>query len=240
MSGQPAKGPVAGDPDRGDDVRAMFGRIAPTYDRANRVMSMGIDTLWRKRAIAALGDRVQGPCLDLCAGTMDLTLALLDAGSEHVTALDFAAPMLEVGKTRLPDNAPVTVVVGDAQDLPLEPGFTGGLCGFGLRNVPDNRLALEELFRVLVPGGRFAVLEFFNPTTTVAKAFHGVVCNVMVPTVGGLISGETAAYKYLSDSMTTYLSRAEFEAIATDVGFTVRQGMELVPPIAGLVVLERP
>jgi ubiquinone/menaquinone biosynthesis methyltransferase len=218
----------------------MFGRIAPSYDRANRVMSMGIDTLWRKRAIAALGDQVKGPCLDLCAGTLDLTLALLDAGSEHVTALDFSAPMLEVGKTRLPENAPVTVVVGDAQDLPLEPGFTGGLCGFGLRNVPDNRLALEELFRVLVPGGRFAVVEFFTPTTVVAKGFHGVVCNVMVPIVGGLISGDSPAYQYLSDSMMTYMTRAEFEAIATDVGFTVLQGRELLPPIAGLVVLERP
>ena len=234
-------GPVAGDPGRAPAVQEMFDRIAPTYDLANRVLSMGVDTIWRKRALASLGQAVHGDVLDLCAGTMDITLALVAGGARSVTALDFSAEMLACGRQRLPQEAPVTVVQGDAQELPLQDAsFDGGLCGFGLRNVPDNRLALQELFRVLRPGGRFAVLEFFQPVRGDAKAFHAVFNKVVLPTVGGIISGDRAAYAYLADSMQAYLRRPEFEALATEVGFTLVDGRELLPPVASLVVLEKP
>ena len=236
-----AQGPVAGDPGRALAVQQMFDRIAPTYDLANRVLSMGVDTLWRRRAIAALGEGARGQVLDLCAGTMDITLAVLAGGARCVTALDFSAEMLACGRQRLPEGAPVTVVQGDAQDLKLDDAsFDAGICGFGLRNVPDNRLALAQLYRVLRPGGRFAVLEFFRPVRGDARAFHAVFNKLVLPTVGGLISGDRAAYAYLADSMQTYLRRPEFEDLAREVGFEIVSGQELLPPVASLVVVQKP
>ena len=219
----------------------MFDRIAPTYDLANRVLSMGIDTLWRKKALAALAPVAEGPALDLCAGTLDLTLELLEHGAPSVDALDFSAEMLAHGRPRLPQGAPVRTIQGDAQDLDLPADhYANAICGFGLRNVPDNRLALQQVFRVLRPGGRFAVLEFFRPVRGDAKAFHAVFNNVVLPTVGGLISGDRAAYAYLADSMVTYLTRQDFENTALDVGFEVVSSGELFPPVASLVVLRKP
>ncbi|MED5374672.1 MAG: ubiquinone/menaquinone biosynthesis methyltransferase [Myxococcota bacterium] len=234
-------GPVAGDPNREEAVRDMFDRIAPTYVKANSVLTMGIDKLWRRKGLAALGACIQGPMLDLCAGTMDLSIALLDAGCPEVVAYDFSPGMLEVGKQRLPEGAPVEAVVGDAQDMPWEgPRFHGAIAAFGLRNVPDNEKALREAFRVLHPGGRLVVLEFFQPVRVDQKVFHSVVNKVVLPTVGGWISGDSQAYGYLADSMTAYLTRERFQQIAQEVGFQVLQGQELLPPVASLVALEKP
>jgi demethylmenaquinone methyltransferase/2-methoxy-6-polyprenyl-1,4-benzoquinol methylase len=241
VSSPGAQGPVAGDPNRENDVRDMFDRIAPTYVKANAMLSMGVDKLWRKRGMEALGDCVKGPMLDLCAGTMDLSLALHDAGCPEIVAYDFSANMLEVGKTRLPAGANVTAIVGDAQSLPWqEPRFTGAVAAFGLRNVPDNRKALSELYRVLQPGGRAVILEFFQPIRVDARVFHSVFNKVVLPTVGGWISGDSQAYGYLADSMQAYMPRTEFQDIAQEVGFTLRIGRELLPPVASLVCLEKP
>jgi ubiquinone/menaquinone biosynthesis methyltransferase len=224
---------------RSTDVRGMFDRIAPTYDLANRVLSGGVDTLWRKAAMSRIP--LDGTVLDLCAGTLDFTLLLTARGAKHVHALDLSPGMLEVGQKRLQPGAPVTLTVGDAQDLPFDNGlFIGGVCSFGIRNVPDNSLALEELFRVLKPGGRFVVLEFFRPTRWDAKAFHTVFNKVVLPNVGGLISGEREAYAYLADSMEQYLTRTQFCALAERAGFTVLEAKEMLPPVASLVVLEKP
>ena len=231
--------PQAGDPGRGPEVREMFDRIAPTYDLTNRILSMGIDTIWRKRTVRALGP-LDATSLDLCAGTLEMTLELLAAGSPRVVAVDFSAEMLERGRGRLPEGAPVDVVVGDAEALSVEGPFGAATCGFGLRNVPDNRAALSEVLSVLRPGGRFAVLEFFRPVRAHARAFHGLFNKLVLPNVGGLISGDRAAYAYLAESMVAYLSRAEFEALAIEVGFELVSSDDLLPPVASLVVLRRP
>ena len=224
---------------RQTDVRGMFDRIAPTYDLANRVLSGGVDTLWRKAALTRVP--MDGPVLDLCAGTLDFTLLLCRRGARHVHALDLSPVMLEVGQRRLPTGARVTLTVGDAQDLPFEDAlFVGGVCSFGIRNVPDNALALQELFRVLKPGGRFVVLEFFRATRWDAQAFHSVFNKVVLPNVGGLISGDRAAYSYLAASMEAYLTRTQFCALAERAGFRCLEAKEMFPPVASLVVLEKP
>jgi len=225
---------------RGDLVRDMFSRIAPTYVLTNRVMTFGIDALWRKAAIDALGVGAQAAVLDLCAGTLDLTLDLLARGATHVTAADFAQAMLDEGAKRLPADAPVALVCAEAQELPFDDEhFAAATCGFGLRNVPDNALALRELRRVLRPGARVAVLELFRPTNLFARAFHAVFDRVVLPLVGGLISGDRGAYTYLANSMSAYVSQDEFVALAEGQGFTVVQSRWLFP-VAGLVVLEAP
>ncbi len=233
-------GSVPAPEEKGELVRDMFTRIAPTYVKTNALLTFGIDGWWRRLAIATLGEGARGEVLDLCAGTLDLTLVLLDHGASRVDAIDFSEGMLDQGRPRLPEGAPVTARWGDAQDLPCEDAsFDAAICGFGMRNVADNARALGEVHRVLRPGTRFAVLEFFRPTAWYERLFHGVFNKLILPTVGGLVSGDRAAYSYLANSMEAYLVRAEFEALAEANGFRVVSARQLVPPVASLVVLER-
>lgn len=227
--------PVAGAHDRADDVRAMFDRLAPRYDLANRVLSLGLDQWWRKQALDQLEGRITGQMLDLCAGTLDLTRALLDRGAAHVHAADFSQAMLDAGRGKFAADAPVSLSCCDARNLPFEDGqFDGIIAGFGLRNVPEVHKALAECARVLRPGGRLVVLDFFQPTTVTAKVLQGSYNTVVLPVVGGLVTGYAAAYRYLSQSIEAWCTRQEFEAMLADQGLAP-WGKELLPPVASLI-----
>lgn len=231
--------PVAGDPGRAPAVRAMFARIAPGYDRANRLMSFGIDRAWRKIGLRALGAAADGDVLDLCAGTLDLTAALLPR-ARSVTAVDFCQEMLDAGRTKLPAGAKVTTLCADARAIPLpDASFDGATIGFGIRNVPEPERALAEVARLLRPGGTLVVLDFFRPTTLAARFFSATYNRVMLPILGGLVTGDAAAYRYLADSMGAWHDRAGFEALCRAHGFASAEGRDLFPPVASLVVARR-
>lgn len=221
------------------DVRGMFARIAPTYDRLNALLSLGVDARWRKRAVGALAGLPEGPALDLCAGTMDLARLLVAAFPERrVIASDFSAEMLERGRAKAPG---VERVVADALDLPFDTGtFAAVVCAFGVRNLADAAAGAREALRVLRPGGRLVVLEFFRPTSALPRAFHAAYGDVVLPRVGGWVSGDGAAYAYLSRSMKTFLTRREYEAALTDAGFSAVRGEELTFGVASLVCAEKP
>lgn len=235
VAGEPGV-PIAGDAARAPAVQAMFARIAPGYDKANLWMSLGIDRMWRRRAIRALGPAADGDVLDLCAGTLDFSLALLGR-ARSVVAADFCAPMLEVGRTRLPPGANVRIVVADARELPLPDGSVDGIvAGFGIRNVPEPERAVAEALRVLRPGGRFVVVDFFRPTSMLARFFDRVWNRAVLPRVGGMITGDYDAYRYLVSSMGAWSDRVGFERMCTDAGFVAAEGWDLFPPVASLVV----
>jgi ubiquinone/menaquinone biosynthesis methyltransferase len=220
-------------------VRAMFGRIAPTYDLLNHLLSGGVDVAWRQRAVAALALAPEGTTLDLCAGTMDLT-ELLDRARPRgrLIAADFSEGMLARGRSKVPR---AEVVVADAEKLPFASGEMAAIvCGFGMRNIADPLSAMHEVRRVLAPGGVFVTLEFFRPETAVARAFHRTYASVVLPVVGGIFSGDWQAYAYLAKSMKRFLSRPGYENALKGAGFTRVSGEDLTFGVASIVRAEAP
>ncbi len=215
-------------------VRAMFGRIAPTYDLLNHVLSGGFDVAWRAQAVRALALVKEGPTLDLCAGTMDLT-ALLDRArpSSRLIAADFSEAMLDRGRKKV---LRAEVVVADAHNLPFADGeMAAVVCGFGVRNLADPVRAVREVRRVLSPGGVFVTLEFFRPESTSTRALHRAYASLLLPLVGGVLSGDRGAYEYLAKSMAGFLTRGEYEQILEDIGFERVSREDLTLGVASIV-----
>jgi ubiquinone/menaquinone biosynthesis methyltransferase len=223
----------------GDAARGMFERIAPTYDTLNRLMSAGVDRRWRARAIDEVTRAPIGPVLDLCAGTMDLTAMLARRlPGRRIVALDFSPKMLERGRRKAPG---AEIVVGDAMALPFEDGtFSAIVCGFGVRNFGDPGRGTREALRVLRPGGVLVTLEFFRATRPVTRLFHRGYARVVLPAIGGLVSRDPAAYRYLARSMEGFLSRDEYERTLAWVGFEKVRGFDLTLGIASIVCGSKP
>jgi demethylmenaquinone methyltransferase / 2-methoxy-6-polyprenyl-1,4-benzoquinol methylase len=228
-------------PDSVVDVRGMFDRIAGRYDRANRVMSAGVDVLWRRKAIAALlVDLGEAPrVLDLGAGTLDGAVAILSRRPRAcVFAADFSRAMLVEGRKK-PAAAPVAVQVADGHALPYRDAtFDAAFSAFCVRNLRDPGLGMAELRRVVRPGGRVAVLEFFRPPRR-RPFWDGFYNAHVLPLLGRAVTGDAAAYRYLPESIARFLSRAEFEELLRKAGFVQIRGRELFPSgVASLVVAE--
>ena len=216
-------------------VRSMFDRISPTYDLLNRLMSAGIDRRWRARALEVLAAGLpEGPLLDSCAGTLDLTKAMeAHFGGRRVLGADFSREMLVRGRAKV---ARAPLLVGDAMRLPIADASLAGMtCAFGIRNVSSTERALSEALRVLKPGGVFLVLEFYRPSSLLTRLFHAVYARFVLPTMGFLVSRDREAYKYLARSMRGFFTRGEFEGLAREVGFSSVSGEELFFGVASLV-----
>lgn len=199
----------------GRDVREMFGRIVPRYDAMNRLMTGGRDVAWRRLAVRlALDGRAPGTArvLDIATGTGDLAFALAEGGAVSVVGADFAKPMLDAaaakgraGGVARSSGERVRWVVGDALALPFPDGcFDACTVSFGLRNMADYGAALREMGRVLRPGGRLVCLELTPYRRPVLGRLFGWYFARIVPVVGGLLSGDRDAYRYLPTSVAAF------------------------------------
>jgi demethylmenaquinone methyltransferase / 2-methoxy-6-polyprenyl-1,4-benzoquinol methylase len=220
-------------------VRDMFDRIAGRYDRANRIMSAGVDVLWRGKAIRSLLDGLPpAPCaLDLGAGTLDGAIAILRRRpTARVLAADFSRNMLKVGKAKKA-AAGVAAQVADAHALPYQDAvFDAAFSAFCVRNLGDVALAMCELRRVVRPGGRVVILEFFRPASR-RRFWDGIWNGHVLPLVGRAVTGDAAAYRYLPKSIADFLPRQEFETLLRAAGFAEVSGRELFPGgVASVVV----
>ena len=189
-------------------VRAMFSSIAPRYDLLNHVLSFNIDKRWRRAAIRALewGRAPSGVYLDLCAGTLVVAveLAAQRGFAGRIVGADFAEPMLRAGLSKAAAK-PVHAVAADAVALPLaDASCAAAIVAFGVRNLADLDAGLREVARVLAPGGRFVVLEFSTPPSAVIRALYGFYSNRILPRIGGWISGNRGAYRYLPESVSRF------------------------------------
>ena len=202
----------AGGPDKRSYVRSMFTAIAPRYDLLNHVLSLNIDRLWRRRAIRCLGwePRPDGRYLDLCAGTLDLAVALHRERDFHGTVVgaDFVLPMLALGRRKVDAIRPVTA---DALQLPFpDRSFDGAMVGFGVRNLADLDTGLVEAVRVLRSGARLVILEFTTPRFWPMRTAYLLYFRRIVPAVGRLISRHQTAYTYLPASVLDFPDPEQF------------------------------
>jgi demethylmenaquinone methyltransferase/2-methoxy-6-polyprenyl-1,4-benzoquinol methylase len=197
-------------------VRSMFDRIAPRYDRMNRLLTGGLDQRWRRAALEAIGVGPEDRVLDLACGTGDLA-ELAHRRGARVIGVDFAGEMLRRARTR---RVAASLVQADGARLPLaEACATVAVSGFALRNFVSLPAIFRELARVLVPGGRVALIDVDRPTTPVVRQGHAFYFDRVVPFVGGLLS-DRAAYSYLPQS-TAYLPPAsELLAMLEATGFS--------------------
>jgi demethylmenaquinone methyltransferase/2-methoxy-6-polyprenyl-1,4-benzoquinol methylase len=217
----------------------MFDSIAPRYDLLNRVLSVGLDQRWRRRAVAELQLGSNARVLDLCTGTADLALATVAKHPDaSVVGVDFSGAMLDRGlakvrRARL--DRKIHLVRGDAASIPLpDSSCQGATIGFGIRNVAEPERALAELGRVLAPGARLAILEFGQPRIPGIKTLYAWYFKYVLPAIGRRVSKHQSAYSYLPASVGTFPPPEEFARTIERHGFvTVRA----VPLTLGIVYL---
>ncbi|HET7294787.1 MAG TPA: ubiquinone/menaquinone biosynthesis methyltransferase [Vicinamibacteria bacterium] len=233
----PLATPTPGAPEK-RAVRSMFDRIAPRYDLLNRLLSAGIDVRWRRRAVDLLGLGGSGRVLDLCTGTADLMIEWLERGPGcSGIGLDLSTEMLRLAAHKLRARShPLRgfLLGGDAERLPFRSAsFDGAMVAFGIRNVGDVDGALREVARVLRPGGRLVILEFGMPSGALGVLYRLYFARVL-PFVGGLVSGDRGAYRYLPDSVRRFDAPEELAARLLRAGFGALEARRLTLGIAWL------
>jgi len=222
-----------GAPDKRGRVQRMFAAIAPSYDLNNRLHSLGVDQVWRRKAVKLARVRPGDVIVDVACGTGDLTLKFEAArqrlGDEgRVVGIDFTFEMLPPARRKalraagaLDTAGTVAFAVGDAQALPLPDACADIVSiAFGIRNVANIATALAEFRRVLRPGGRLIILEFSLPTNPILRGLYNFYFRKILPCTATLISGDkTGAYKYLPESVNTFIGRDQMLSMMKSAGF---------------------
>jgi demethylmenaquinone methyltransferase/2-methoxy-6-polyprenyl-1,4-benzoquinol methylase len=208
---------VAGADKRPADVAAMFDEVAPRYDVTNDLLSLGMDRLWRRAVLRAVGARAGERVLDLAAGTGTSSEPFAAAGA-RVVPCDFSLGMLTVGRRRRPDLA---FVAGDALALPFaDEAFDAVTISFGLRNVADPTRALEEMRRVTKPGGRLVVCEFSHPTWWPFRVVYSEYLMRALPAVATRVASNPDAYVYLAESIRAWPDQAALAETVAVAGWS--------------------
>jgi demethylmenaquinone methyltransferase/2-methoxy-6-polyprenyl-1,4-benzoquinol methylase len=214
---------AGGGKEKGEYVRQVFSSIAPRYDLLNHLLSLNIDRMWRRRAIASLEWRRNpaGTYVDLCAGTLDVgaMLAGEKGFSGRVLGADFAEPMLRAGLPKARGKS-LSPLVSDALVLPLrDNGAAGAIVAFGIRNVVDLDAGLREVHRVLAPRARFVILEFTTPANPIVRGLYHLYFHRILPAIGGAVSGHPTAYRYLPASVEHFPGPAALAERMQGAGF---------------------
>ena len=200
-------------------VQRMFAGIARRYDLLNQVLSLGIHHRWRRQVVDGLGLGAGDHVLDLCCGTGDLAFEILPHA--RCTAADFTWGMLELARDKSRRRGRrLDLAAADTLSLPFRSqSFDAATVAFGVRNLENMPRGLEEIRRVLRPGGRLSVLEFSHPTHWLLRRPYRFYLNVLLPRVGQLLSRRGEAYQYLAESIRGFPEPDELVVMLRDAGF---------------------
>ncbi|MBI4887857.1 MAG: ubiquinone/menaquinone biosynthesis methyltransferase [Acidobacteria bacterium] len=217
-------------------VRRLFATIADRYDFITAFLSYGQDRRWKRRLIELAGFEPHDAVLDLACGTGDLLLSATRA-CRLAVGLDVTHRMVELARQReREEGVPrVRLVTGDMAALPLQAArFTVVTTGYGLRNVPDLPAALEEIHRVLAPGGRVLSLDFNRPANAVVRAVYLAYLTIVGSVLGLVLHGDADTYRYIPESIRLYPGAAGVARLMEQAGFS---GVRVVPLLGGLMAI---
>ena len=210
---------------RKENVREMFDNIAPTYDKLNHVLSMNVDKLWRRHALQKIVDGTPQRILDVACGTGDFTISIAKAAAEGsaVIGADISEGMMALVKGKAEKagvGERITLQVADGEALPYGEGaFDRVTCAFGIRNFEHKEKGLAEFRRVLNPGGKAVILELSVPQNRLVRWAYDLYFLHVLPGIGGAVSGNRAAYKYLPASVHNFPSPSDFCRMMEEAGF---------------------
>ncbi|MEN9743943.1 MAG: hypothetical protein RLZZ65_1748 [Bacteroidota bacterium] len=226
-----------------EEVAQMFNNISANYDFLNHFLSLGIDHIWRKKAVKQLKAQQPKLILDLATGTGDFAIASLQLKPTKIIGMDISSGMLEVGKTKMKKRAfdhIIEMQLGDSENMPFEDQtFDAITVGFGVRNFENLEKGLSEMLRVLKPGGQAIVLEFSKPKSFPIKQLFSFYSNVMIPLFGKYISKDERAYTYLPESVAVFPEGKAFEDVLQKVGFKAKRTLRLSGGIASIYVAQK-
>lgn len=225
-------------------VAQMFDNIAHRYDFLNHFFSLGIDKLWRRKAVRILLSDGPVEILDVATGTADFAIEAAGKAPElKVIGVDISAGMLDIGRTKVAragQDGRVELVLGDGESLPFEDGrFDAFTVAFGVRNFENLTAGLKEMQRTLRSGGKGYILEFSKPRMFPMKQLFWLYFRYIMPTVGKWFSKDASAYTYLPESVKVFPEGEELKRILLDCGFASCQLHPLTGGIATLYVVDK-
>ena len=211
------------DKSKKQEVAEMFDNISARYDFLNHFLSLGIDKIWRRKAINQLRSTPVKKLIDIATGTGDFAIAAIKLNPEEVIGLDISAGMLAVGEQKMIKNKVDSIIkmqLGDSENIPYDSNYFDALTvGFGVRNFENLELGLAEMLRVLKPGGKAVILEFSKPKRFPIKQIFGFYSRYFIPFFGKRISKDAQAYSYLPESVAAFPEGKDFEDILRKIGY---------------------
>ena len=206
-----------------EQVAQMFDNISHRYDFLNHTLSLGIDKLWRKKAIRLLQSDQPKLILDIATGTGDFAIESLRLNPDKVIGVDISSGMLEVGREKLKKRKlddRIELLLGDSEGLEFsENKFDAVIVAFGVRNFEHLEEGLSDMFRVLKPGGKVVILEFSRPSMFPLKQLYNFYFRWILPKIGRVISKDQSAYTYLPESVNAFPDGENFTSILEQTGF---------------------
>jgi demethylmenaquinone methyltransferase / 2-methoxy-6-polyprenyl-1,4-benzoquinol methylase len=234
--------PYTAQGEKKQQVEQMFDNIAHSYDFLNHFFSLGIDILWRKKAIRILKKQKPDTLLDMATGTADFAIeaARMKVGATRIVGMDISQKMLDVGRKKIKEKGfegLIELKQGDSEALPLDDNsFDAFIVAFGVRNFQNLDLGLAELFRVTKPGGTGIVLEFSRPRNFPMRQLFGFYFKRVMPFLGKLVSKDHRAYTYLPESVAAFPDGDAFVQIMQNVGFSRVECIPLTGGIASIYI----
>lgn len=209
-------------------LEKMFIQVPDRYDLMNRILTLRLDEIWRKKTARLCMSDSSESILDVCTGTGDLAirLAKMSKGKIKITALDFSQPMLEKANQKAKKRGinNIETIYGDVASLPFNDNSFDSVCiGFAFRNLtyknPKTKEYLSEIYRIIKPGGKFVIAESSQPGNKVIKKLFNLYMNVAVKWFGGIISGHKSAYRYLASSAINFYNPEQIQELLKSYGF---------------------
>lgn len=222
-------------------VEQMFDQISHRYDFLNHFLSLGIDKLWRKKAVKILRSFNPDTVLDVATGTADFAIAALDSGAKEIVGIDISEGMLSVGREKVKKyNGRIRLERGDSEHIHFnDQTFDAIIVAFGVRNFEHLQKGLTEMRRVLKPGGHLIVLEFSKPSVFPVKQVYNFYFKFILPFWGNLLAKHKTAYSYLPESVMAFPEGEQFVAELKKAGYSSAENRPLSFGISSIYIAQK-